>query len=187
MGVFFTPHACERWHERFGSDSIKESFERAVPFGAQCGGDTYMLDGDRVFVVSGDGAVVTVLTKEMAIANMQQAGIHVDTSAFARTPVKPEPSAAINERTPIGAMLMEIISADDQKLAKLSATIDARYKNLCDYILSLRGRVASARKGSDTNWQRYVAFRDAVVPLLSGEQVQAIAESNPTLFVGVVK
>lgn len=138
MGVVFSPHALERWNERFAS--IEESFRRAVPFGAQCGGDTYMLDGDRVFVVSSDGVVVTVLTKEMAIANMQQAGMCVDTSAFAR---KAEPPV---DPAPIGRVLMGIISADDQELMKIAANCDSRYRNLCDYILSLRQKAKKPKR-----------------------------------------
>ncbi len=67
-----TDHTRTRWKERFGEASLKEAFDRAVPYGAQKGKSTLKIDQETgaVFVIK-HGIVKTVLTKEMAVANQQ--------------------------------------------------------------------------------------------------------------------
>ena len=69
-------HAMERWGELHGhsTDDIAVSLGRAIPFGGQVGQDEMLLlDGDVAFAVKLGRAMVvrTVLTKSMAVANMQ--------------------------------------------------------------------------------------------------------------------
>lgn len=66
-----TYHAKSRFNDRFPFLSIEEELKNSVPFGAQLGTDTYYLsDNNVVFVVSKQGFVITTLTKDQAIANM---------------------------------------------------------------------------------------------------------------------
>jgi hypothetical protein len=69
-----THHASERWEERFGGEDMGRAMRRALPFGAQLGKQQYFLDTetDAVFVVALEKqSITTVLSKMMAIANMQ--------------------------------------------------------------------------------------------------------------------
>ena len=71
--LFVTPHARNRFFDRGGDSyrSLAERLKRALPFGAQLGGDCCLLeDGGLVFAVR-QNRVTTVMTKEQATANVQ--------------------------------------------------------------------------------------------------------------------
>lgn len=68
------PHAQERWRERSAKESLKDSLERAIPFGGQYGDNLLLIDGEIVFACEKYGRaffVKTVLTKDQAVANME--------------------------------------------------------------------------------------------------------------------
>lgn len=83
MSYFITPHARDRFEERFGGN-IQEAIGRAVPFGAQRGSSLYLFDPETkaVFAIKGNplhgSAVVTTLTKEMATENIRRMAVGKD-------------------------------------------------------------------------------------------------------------
>lgn len=75
--LILTTHAVERWAERGACDeTLVDVLKRAMPFGGQFGDSMLLADGEIVFATKtngfGDRVVVTVLTKDQAIANMQE-------------------------------------------------------------------------------------------------------------------
>ena len=89
-----TYHALRRFHERASGDFTLR-LSQSVPFGAQLGTKSLFLrDGDIVFTVEKDEGihvVTTVLTQELAIANMQSRGMGTTIAV----PIK-----AVTRRTP---------------------------------------------------------------------------------------
>ena len=79
--LLFADYVMQRWLERGGADaaSLIAHLENAVLWGAQRGEDVLFTHGDHVFPttrVGGAYVVKTVLTKGMAVANMQSRGLH---------------------------------------------------------------------------------------------------------------
>lgn len=73
MKYIFTKHAVKRWNERFPCIKMREQLRLAVPFGATFGKTILLISPiEAVFVVKCD-AIVTVLTKHQALANIQAA------------------------------------------------------------------------------------------------------------------
>jgi len=72
--MIFTDHAKDQLWNRFGllPEDVKTIYENAVPFGIQKGNSLMLLNevANCVFILQ-NGVIVTVLTKELAIANMQ--------------------------------------------------------------------------------------------------------------------
>lgn len=72
--MIFTNHAKDQLWNRFKllPKNVKPIYENAIPFGIQRGKSLMLLNEDAgcVFVVQ-DDIIITVLTKELAIANMQ--------------------------------------------------------------------------------------------------------------------
>jgi hypothetical protein len=67
----FTNHALQRWSERFSKYNIEYEIANSFPFGGQYGNDLMLLSPcEAVFVVN-KNTVVTILTKEQAVSNIQ--------------------------------------------------------------------------------------------------------------------
>lgn len=78
MSYFITPHARDRFEERFGGN-IQEAIGRAVPFGAQRGSSLYLFDPETkaVFAIRGN-AIAIVLTRDMATENIRRMAVGKD-------------------------------------------------------------------------------------------------------------
>lgn len=72
--MIFTDHAQDQlWHRfKLLTREVEDIYKKAIPFGIQKGKSLMLLNEDVgcVFVVE-DNIIITVLTKELAIANMQ--------------------------------------------------------------------------------------------------------------------
>ncbi len=72
--MIFTDHAQDQlWHRfKLLTREVEDIYKKAIPFGIQKGKSLMLLNEDVgcVFVVQ-DNIIITVLTKELAIANMQ--------------------------------------------------------------------------------------------------------------------
>lgn len=79
--LYVCEHARERWVERAGEMDLGRTLREAMPFGVQKGGDSVLLAANEmVFVVERRGSrrtVVTCMTKEQALVNMQNIGVRV--------------------------------------------------------------------------------------------------------------
>lgn len=77
-----TPHSALRWLERSHLiDQVRTEIAAAIPYGGQCGEDTYYLTPAGLVLVvskssSGEWIIKTVLTQSQAIANMSMRGIY---------------------------------------------------------------------------------------------------------------
>lgn len=117
-------HARRRWDERFPGRDIEEELPKATPFGAQRGDATVLLNEDAAFVVR-KGSVVTCLTKEMAIANMQMTGVRFGLFIDNDCQKKPVPNSNRPDPMTVGQMVQQIASCD-----KRAVTVIAQV--LCD-------------------------------------------------------
>jgi hypothetical protein len=117
-------HARQRWAERFSGRNLESELARAVPFGAQRGNSTVLLHEDAAFVVQG-GNVVTCLTKEMAITNMQISGVRFNAFIESECEVKLPVNSNRPDPITVGQMVQQIASCD-----KRAVTIIAQV--LCD-------------------------------------------------------
>lgn len=87
--LYVSDHARERWTERSEGD-LGASLKVATPFGMQKGeGNVMLASGDIVFVVS-SRTVVTCLTKEHALVNIQRLGVRVAVPLRPEAPPDPE-------------------------------------------------------------------------------------------------
>jgi hypothetical protein len=74
----FTNHSECRWRERTGKgwQDMIPAFERALPYGAQRGKGLLLLDDStKIIFATEDKKVLTVLTFEQALVNMQNQGM----------------------------------------------------------------------------------------------------------------
>jgi len=72
--MIFTDHAKDQLWNRFKllPEDVEDIYKKAIPFGIQKGKSLMLLNEDIgcVFILE-DSVIITVLTKELAIANMQ--------------------------------------------------------------------------------------------------------------------
>lgn len=91
--LYVRKHARDRWNER-GEGDLLASLKIAVPFGMQKGESNILLAaGDMVFPVEYRGAmrvVVTCLTKEQALINIQNLGVRIAVPLRPEAPPDPE-------------------------------------------------------------------------------------------------
>lgn len=68
----FGDHALARWRERFAAFDIHKEYDASIPYGCQIGTGILLLSPcDAVFAIKEGNFVVTVLTKEQAVVNVQ--------------------------------------------------------------------------------------------------------------------
>jgi hypothetical protein len=108
--VYVCGHATDRWSER-GEGDLGVSIRDAIPFGVQYGEDCLLLaHEDMVFVTQKRGAhrtIVTCMTKEQALVNMQKVGVRV------KIPLRP---SAVPNAAELRALLpMPVASAESAR------------------------------------------------------------------------
>ncbi len=64
-------HAAARFDDRFQGLSFKEEYESATPFGGQFGDHSLLISKNDVVFVCRKNVIITVLTKEQALCNIQ--------------------------------------------------------------------------------------------------------------------
>lgn len=97
----FSSHArYDAWDDRFAEYDIKDAINRSVLFGGQLGTDSLYHDSvsNAVFVVTKDGWVKTVLTYDMAIANMMAFSKVVSKLDFVKAKVEIKPAKLTNKK-----------------------------------------------------------------------------------------
>jgi hypothetical protein len=109
--VYVCGHARDRWTER-GEGDLGVSVREAIPFGVQYGeGCLLLAHEEMVFVTQKRGAhrtIVTCMTKEQALINMQKVGVRV------KIPLRP--AAVLDEKTPDRTLLpMPVASAESAR------------------------------------------------------------------------
>ena len=107
--VYVCGHARDRWTER-GEGDLGVSVREAIPFGVQYGeGCLLLAHEDMVFVTQKRGAhrtIVTCMTKEQALVNMQKVGVRV------KIPLRP--SAVPGEETASPRTLLPMPVASEE-------------------------------------------------------------------------
>lgn len=158
-------HAKGRFDETIHSEEtpLETRLQRAVPWGGQNGGALFLLDRDIVFVTKlRDGSrrdVTTVLTKELAIANMQAAHRHdagVDKQASSGQPVNGKQSAkdSILARLPIikkmGTEQLELLLVECAEGKKLSPAYSSTWHQV---VQAAKQRLEKIRKTTAAHFE----------------------------------
>lgn len=189
--IAVTKHARERWDERFPGRDLDSEFSASLPFGAQRGTSTVFLNGDAAFVVA-KGALVTCLTKDMAIANMQTTGVVFGAIAESERRVLPKVSRRVTEQETAGGMVRKIAACDKRTVSMVSQMLcDASDDDLnhlakstglslvCQMIVSLRRKARKAQNHARLTESRLSAYRKAVIKTVDLKSFKEItAEAN---------
>jgi hypothetical protein len=189
--IAVTKHARERWDERFPGRDLDSELNASLPFGAQKGDSTVLLNGDAAFVVA-KGALVTCLTKDMAIANMQTAGVVFRAIAEFERKVLPKISRKTTEQETASGMVRKIAACDKRTVSIVSQTLcDASEDDLnhlakstalslvCQMIVSLRRKAQKAQNHARLTESRLSAFRKAIIKAVDFKAFKEItAEAN---------
>lgn len=117
-------HARQRWAERFEGRDLESELALAIPFGAQRGNSTVLLHEDAAFVVQG-GNVVTCLTKEMAITNMQISGVRFNSFVESDCEVKPSVNSSRPDPVTVGKMVQQIAACDKRSVSVVADVLAA--------------------------------------------------------------
>lgn len=165
--VLISDHALARYAERGGPDGLPAVLKAAHPFGGQYGKDVLLANGDVVFVTKKKGAgrvVITVLTRDMAIANMEtfqkvvvkngaaEGGAAANANA-AETPAAPFAGGLVGVGPPPPAQksnrhvnwfneLTRIYGATDAELAAMLADASGAFIGIIQRELGQRVRLA---------------------------------------------
>jgi hypothetical protein len=144
-------HAVHRWKDR-GQGELIDSIARAVPYGGQRNGSMLLRDGVNVFAVSSDKVVTTVLTSEMAIANMQMSlGVRMDTCSSVVIPPPQTPKTIVSTKkknpnkikkeTSEGVFADSLFDKTDSELVEMLTTVGGMQKQAINRMLSLRANI----------------------------------------------
>ncbi len=119
-------HALERWKERFPNRNIDQELATAIPYGAQRGNAQLLKNNDAVFVVE-KNLVVTCLTLEQAIANMQMKGVQFSESPTEAKPVQPQEVTEAPKKPEI--------KLDKLNIRSLKESIDSKTAGLLNHAI----------------------------------------------------
>lgn len=126
-----TPHARERFVERFATADIASELANAIPFGAQLGDrDQLMLSPCGAVFAVRDQRVVTVLTKQQALANMQSIIGHFAANTSGELSAIPAPAVTQYEREVAKELAHQHAARDDQRGCQPKTSKRERLKEL---------------------------------------------------------
>lgn len=171
-------HAVERWKERFPNRNLDQELATAIPYGAQRGRAQLLKNNDAVFVVE-KNLVVTCLTLEQAIANMQMKGVQFSESPTEAKPVQPQevteaPKKPESKRDKLnirslkesidsktaGLLNHAICNGTDEELRELSKIKGAT--GLFEHVLKWRAFKQKQKIHNDRQEAEMIRLKDAV-------------------------
>lgn len=178
-------HAMNRWKERVNGDDLLESIWRAVPYGGQKGGSMFLRDASTVFVIDKHKVIVTVLTQEMAIANMQMfSAVGPIESTESIVPAK-ESIAKSNNQTKVakkineGAFANLLFDKTNAELMEMRSSFVGVKKQAIERMLSLRAKLEKQVKHAQLMLlERSIAF-EVITKRMNADELQTFyAELN---------
>lgn len=162
--LLVTTHAQIRWEERGMVGKIDQWLQPALPYGGQYGRRMMMLAfEDAVFVTVRDGkkrVVLTVLTKEQAITNMQHNGAKFVAEV---KPIEPEQKCSKTitrqqHEIAVDHALAEMVIPKEKRLKELCAhgwsEDDERYKFAYMAVEMAKNRIRDYYREQASAWMR---------------------------------
>lgn len=142
-------HAMNRWKERVNGDLL-ESIWKAVPYGGQKGGSMFLRNGDTVFVINVHKVIVTVLTREMAIANMQMvSAMGPRESPESIVPAKKPSPKKVAKESKEGAFACLLFDKTNAELLEMLPKVVGPQKQAIERMLALRAKLEKQIKHAE--------------------------------------
>jgi len=171
-------HAVERWKERFPNRNLDQELGKAIPYGAQRGKAQFLKNNDAVFVVERN-LVVTCLTLEQAIANMQMSGVQFSESPTEAKPVQQQEATEAPKKpdskrdklnirslkrsidsTTAGLISHAICNGTDEELKELATIKGAT--GIFEYVLKWRAFKKKQQIHNDRQSEEMIRLKDAI-------------------------